>query len=316
MNKKKTQKPLLLVIGCIISLFLGIGGYSNYSDSTTTPDTIIDTSFTKQESDKKTSLDDLATTITLDAVPAYSGEAYVVINDNEPAFTKEDYTTVSFETYSDLDSLGRCGVAYANIGTDLMPTEERDSISQVKPSGWQSVKYDNVDGKYLYNRCHLIGFQLTGENANAKNLITGTRYLNIQGMLPFENMVTDYIKETHNHVLYRVTPVFDGDNLVADGVFMEAFSVEDEGEGICFFVFCYNVQPGITIDYADGSSSLAVSSDVTEEETYIINTNNKKFHKPTCSSVSQTSEKNKQTYTGSRSDLVAQGYEPCQRCNP
>lgn len=316
MNKRKTQKPLLLVIGCIISLFLGIGGYSNYSDSSVTPDTILDTSFTEQETIKETIKEISSDFVSMDDVPAYSGEAYVVINDNEPSFAKEDYTTVSFETYSDLDSLGRCGVAYANIGTDLMPTEDRDSISQIKPSGWQSVKYENVDGKYLYNRCHLIGFQLTGENANAKNLITGTRYLNIQGMLPFENMVTDYIKETDNHVLYRVTPVFEGDNLVADGVFMEAFSVEDQGEGICFFVFCYNVQPGIVIDYADGSSSLDFSSDTDKEDTYIINTNNKKFHKPTCSSVSQTSEKNKQTYTGSRSDLVAQGYEPCQRCNP
>ena len=166
-------------------------------------------------------------------------------------------TTSSFERYAPLDSLGRCGVAYANIGKDIMPTEERGSIGMVKPSGWHSIRYENVDGKYLYNRCHLIGYQLSAENANTSNLITGTRYLNIQGMLPFENMVADYIRETGNHVLYRVTPIYEGDNLVASGVLMEAYSVEDEGDGICFNVYCYNVQPGIVIDYATGASALA-----------------------------------------------------------
>ena len=175
-------------------------------------------------------------------IPVFSGAAYAVVNGNIPYFDQSDYSTESFETYSDLDSLGRCGTAFANVGTDLMPTEKRGSIGQVKPSGWQTVKYDFVDGKYLYNRCHLIGFQLTGENANERNLITGTRYMNVDGMLPFENMVADYVKETKNHVLYRVTPVFEGDNLVADGVLMEAESVEDEGDGILFCVFVYNVQ--------------------------------------------------------------------------
>ena len=198
-------------------------------------------------------------TYSLDSIPDYSGSPYVTVNDNQPYFSDSDVTTTSFESYSDLDSLGRCGVAYACVSTDTMPTEERGSIGQIKPTGWHTVKYDCIDGKYLYNRCHLIGYQLTAENANKKNLITGTRYLNVDGMLPFENMVADYIKETDNHVLYRVTPIFDSDNLVASGVLMEAESVEDKGEAICFCVFCYNVQPGVTIDYATGESTLAES---------------------------------------------------------
>ena len=195
--------------------------------------------------------------ITADNMPQYTGEPFVVVNNNVPAFTESDFTEQSFETYSELDSLGRCRVAYANVGTDLMPAEKRGSIGQVKPSGWQTVKYDNVDGKYLYNRCHLIGYQLTAENANRQNLITGTRYFNVEGMLPFENMAADYVKETGGHVLYRVTPVFQGDNLVASGVQMEACSVEDRGEELSFNVFVFNVQPGITIDYATGESRLS-----------------------------------------------------------
>lgn len=192
-------------------------------------------------------------------VPAFSDKPYVVINDNQPEFSAEDMTADAYEFYSELDSLGRCGYAMACIGKELMPTEDRGSIGQVKPSGWQTVKYDFVDGKYLYNRCHLIGFQLTGENANTRNLITGTRYLNVEGMLPFENLVADYIKETDNHVLYRVTPIFDGDNLVARGVQIEAISVEDNGEGICFNVYAYNNQPGVVIDYATGTSAVATA---------------------------------------------------------
>jgi len=283
-------------------------------------------------------------TISFSDIPAYSGSPYVAINGNEPSFAKSDFTTTSSESYSSLDSLGRCGVAFANIGKDIMPTEERGSIGQVKPTGWHTVKYDIVDGKYLYNRCHLIGYQLTAENANTKNLITGTRYLNVDGMLPFENMVADYIKETNNHVLYRVTPIFDGDNLVATGVQMEAMSVEDEGDGICFNVFCYNVQPGVSIDYATGDSELTnggaaettppattAPSQTTQspatttpsttpaeqtEQTYILNTNTYKFHYPSCSSVGQMNESNKQEYTGNRDDLIAQGYAPCGRCHP
>ena len=187
-------------------------------------------------------------------IPAYSGEPYVAINGNVPYFSDAEMTTTSFEDYSPLDSLGRCGVAYSCVGTETMPTEKRGSIGQIKPSGWHTVKYDFIDGKYLYNRCHLIGYQLTAENANEQNLITGTRALNIDGMLPFENMTADYIKETGNHVLYRVTPMFDGNDLVAKGVLIEAKSVEDNGEGILFCVFAYNVQPGVTIDYATGDN--------------------------------------------------------------
>ena len=252
-------------------------------------------------------------------IPEYNGEAYTEINDNVPDFPDDDFTSTSFETYSDLDSLGRCGGAYANIGQDLMPTEKRGSIGQVKPSGWHTVKYDNVDGKYLYNRCHLIGYELAAENANEKDLITGTRYLNTEGMLPFENMVADYIKETGNHVLYRVTPIFDGNNLVASGVQMEAESVEDKGEGILFNVFCYNVQPGISIDYATGNSSdsdTQKSSSENSKVEYILNTNSKKFHKPSCSSASSIKSKNKEIYTGSRDDLITRGYDPCKKCNP
>ena len=193
--------------------------------------------------------------VDLAAIPAYSGEPYAIVNGNIPYFTASDLTSESFEYYSDLDNLGRCSTAYASVGTDLMPTEKRGSISKVKPSGWQISKYDFVDGKYLYNRCHLIGYQLTAENANEKNLITGTRYLNVDGMLPFENLVADYVKETDNHVLYRVTPVFEGDNLVASGVLMEAESVEDEGDGVEYCVYVYNVQPGVMINYATGENA-------------------------------------------------------------
>ena len=289
-------------------------------------------------------------------VPDYSGDPYIAVNNNEPYFTADDLTTEAFENYSELDALGRCGTAYANVCLETMPTEKRGSISEVKPTGWHSVKYDNVDGKSLYNRCHLIGYQLTAENANKQNLITGTRYLNVDGMLPFENMVADYVKETNNHVLYRVTPIFTGDNLVADGVLMEGYSVEDEGDGICFCVYAYNVQPGITIDYATGDSWLsgegssngsntgssqvtkhedehqedahhdaAVQTEAYESETtapastgteYILNTNTKKFHYPSCSSVKQMKNSNKQEFTGSRDDLIAQGYDPCKKCNP
>lgn len=254
----------------------------------------------------------------LDSVPEFSGMPYVVINDNIPSFSRSELTTESYESYSELDHLGRCGVTIASIGRDIMPTEERGEIGSVKPTGWQTVKYDVVDGKYLYNRCHLIGFQLTGENANTKNLITGTRYMNVQGMLPFENMVADYIKETGNHVAYRVTPIFDGDNLLASGVHMEAYSIEDEGDGICFNVYCYNAQPKIIIDYRDGSSELAPEGETSDNSAneYVLNTNSMKFHNPSCSSVNSISDKNRKTVTKTRSELIDEGYSPCGSCNP
>ena len=242
-----------------------------------------------------------------------------------PDFSESDLSSAkAFESYSPLDSLGRCGPAFACVGPETMPTEERGDISDIQPSGWHSVSYDGVEGGYLYNRCHLIGYQLTAENDNAENLITGTRYLNIEGMLPFENLVADYIHETGGHVLYRVTPVFAGGNLVASGVRMEAESVEDRGESVLFHVFCYNVQPGIQIDYATGDSaeigapaSSAAGSEADENETtYILNTNSKKFHRPSCSQVGRIQEKNKETYTGTRAELLAQGYTPCGTCDP
>ena len=284
-----------------------------------------------------------ASSFSLSDVPAYSGKAYISVNGNVPYFTAAELTTTSFETYSDLDTLGRCGVTYACIGQDLMPTKERGSIGMVKPTGWHTVRYDDlVDGKYLYNRCHLIGYQLTGENANTQNLITGTRYLNIEGMLPFENMVADYIQETDNHVLYRVTPIFEGNNLLANGVLMEGYSVEDKGAGVSYCVFAYNVQPGIEIDYATGESKLADGAQHEEQKTatvtptpspepekqepvtgseasqadYILNTNTKKFHYPTCSSVNDMKEKNKQEFFGTRDETIALGYSPCGRCKP
>ena len=256
--------------------------------------------------------------VTLDSIPAYDGSPWVELNQNTPNFDPDDLTQEAFEEYGPLDSLGRCTTAWANVCQELMPTEDRESISSVTPTGWINREYD---GEYLYNRCHLIGFQLTGENANEQNLITGTRYLNVEGMLPFENMVADYVKETGNHVLYRVTPIFDGDNLVASGVEMEAQSVEDQGEGICFHVYCYNVQPGVTIDYATGESWPEGTEQPDAGQSgagqhYVLNTSSMKFHLPDCPGVSNMSEQNKQEYTGSREDLIARGYSPCGTCDP
>ena len=259
-----------------------------------------------------------APTVSLADVPAYSGEPFVVLNDNMPLFTNEDYTTQSYETYEDLDALNRCTLTISCIGRDLMPTEDRGNIGQVKPTGWVTTKYDFVDGKYLYNRCHLIGFQLTGENANERNLITGTRYMNVDGMLPFENMVADYVKETGNHVLYRVIPVFEGSELVARGVTMEAWSVEDNGEGICFYVYVYNVQPGVEIDYATGESRLADAVAGENEDTmeYVVNTSSGKFHLGTCSQAQSIKSENKESFNTTRSQMLAWNFEPAGCCKP
>lgn len=260
----------------------------------------------------------------LSNIPDYDGKAYVELNGNVPEFSESEKTSSeSFEEYGKLDSLGRCTYAVSCIGKDLMPTEKRGSIGSVKPSGWHISKYDFVDGKYLYNRCHLIGYQLTAENANERNLITGTRYLNIEGMLPFENDVADYIEITNNHVYYKVTPIFEGNNLVANGVQMQAYSVEDNGQGISFNVYCYNVQPGVAIDYATGdnqavasSSVRSTSSDVSDKKTYIVNTKTKKFHNPDCDGAKKMSSSNKKKYKGTRDSLISNGYSPCQKCNP
>lgn len=334
---KKLQIGILTLI---LSVTLSACGQLPATNSVDSSSTI---SYETESQAEKTLENSSEITFSIDDVASYSGQPYVAANNNVPYFLESELTTESFEVYSDLDDLGRCGVAYANICIDIMPTEERGGIGQIKPSGWHTVKHNGIiDGNYLYNRCHLIAYQLAGENANEKNLITGTRYLNTEGMLPFENMVADYVKETGNHVLYRVTPIFEGENLVASGVLMEAESVEDKGEDIQFCVYVYNVQPGIAIDYLTGESSLVKDSPVTQPvpqtapevntpsdvETpqatesepqgtaYILNTNTKKFHYPSCSSVKEMKAKNKQAYTGNREDVISQGYAPCKRCNP
>ena len=252
-------------------------------------------------------------------LPAYQNAPYTALNNNVPEFEDAEHTVDSFETYGELDSLGRCTEAVACIGLDLMPTEDRGSIGQVKPSGWQTIRYDIVDGGYLYNRCHLIGFQLSGENANEQNLITGTRYMNTKGMLPFENMVADYVKETENHVLYRVTPIFEGTELVARGVQIEALSMEDKGAGICFNVYVYNVQPGIVIDYATGHSRLdgTAPTEAPAGVIYILNTNTGKFHLPSCGHADSIKDENRLEVKGqTRDQMIQHGYSACGTCKP
>ena len=284
---------------------------------------------------------------TLNNLPEYSGAPYVALQQNKPTFTAEQQKATAFEQYSELDALGRCGPAFACVGKELMPTKERGAIGAVKPSGWQIAKYDFVDGKYLYNRCHLIGYQLTGENANVKNLITGTRALNVEGMLPFENTVADYVKSTGNHVLYRATPIFRGANLVASGVTIEALSVEDGGTGVCFYVYCYNAQPGVEINYQNGTSRAAAVIDAQSRPpksnngsglaggqsnslasgqsessaqnlvgSLVVNTSTKKIHRPSCSAIKDTKPQNKKTVTKTCAQLEAEGYAPCRLCRP
>ncbi len=322
MNKKKFKTILCGSITALCLFLTSCGSLqilqgSGNQDSDRVNQTTTETTFA--------STGQIESVDTLEEVPEYTGQPYVEINDNEPTFTEDELTADSYEEYSPLDELGRCQTAEACVGEDLMPTQKRESISSVKPTGWVNKEYDGIDGGYLYNRCHLIGFQLTGENANERNLITGTRYMNVDGMLLFENMVADYIKETDNHVMYRVTPVFEGENLVASGVLMEAESVEDHGEGVKFNVYVYNVQPGITIDYStgkavlsdtDASAGTGKTSGNTEKKMYVLNENTKKFHTPECSGVKDIKEGNKKTFTGSREELIKEGYIPCGRCKP
>lgn len=363
-NKKlKSLLSILCLIAVLFSAFNGCGS-GNISETTTEiTEATVENKITENETEanqtnnpetekseesnteketekvnKPQSVGDDNSKAVLSKIPEYSGRAYVVINDNIPSFNKYELTIKGYETYASLDSLGRCGGAVASCGREIMPKpdEERGSISAVKPSGWVQAQYDCVSGKYLYNRCHLIGWQLSAENANKRNLITGTRYMNTEGMLPFENMVADYIRETDNHVAYRITPIYDGNDLVAKGVQMEAYSVEDDGEGICFNVFCYNVQPGVKIDYTTGRSQSAESNKettkkpvavyTTEEyvETtkqqnvitgeYILNTNTKKIHKTHCHHINRMNEENKQSYNGSIDELYSQGYTTCGNC--
>lgn len=293
---KNKFKSLLLAIALVFSFT----GCSNTNTISNNQQRVVNQQEIATEENTKS---EQSNTISLENIPEYSGTAYVEINENIPEFTDEEkQNTTSFKKYSDLDFLGRCGVAFANVGQDIMPTEKREAIGMIKPSGWHTVKYPEIiKDRYLYNRCHLVGFQLVGTNADKRNLITGTRYLNVDGMLPFENQVADFVKETNYHVLYRVTPIFKDNELVARGVQMEGYSVEDKGKGICFNVYVYNVQPGITIDYVTGNSEPNTNVDInndlknnqnkinitdgnvttTETNTYILNDNTKKFHKPT-----------------------------------
>ncbi len=296
----------------IVSLLLAVLMLTACSEYKTVEQTV------SKEKETVTQYTEIANSISTDDIQPYTYYPYTTVNNNVPEFEADDYTE-SFEKYGELDSLGRCTTCFANIGSDLMPTEERGAIGSVKPTGWHIAKYNNIDGKYLYNRCHLIGYQLTAENANPNNLITGTRYLNIEGMLPFENKVAEYIKTTNNHVLYRVTPIFKDDELVARGVQMEAYSIEDNGKGIQFNVYCYNVQPGIEIDYSTGESKAVDSETETsndEKQTYIVNLNTKKFHTEDCPAVQKIKADNKKSYTGYRDNLVNNGYEPCGQCKP
>ena len=351
-DKKRRTYGFLTGLLLILSVCLTSCGNQGQTDSGKDSNTQSGTKVAAEDHSAEEKGSDSESYVTVDDVPAYSGEPYVEVNDNQPEFTEEELTTVSYEDYSELDELGRCQSAEACIGQDLMPTEARESISSVKPTGWKNKSYDTVDGGYVYNRCHLIGFQLTGENANEENLITGTRYMNVEGMLPFEDEVAAYIEETDNHVMYRVTPVFEGDDLVASGVQMQAESVEDDGVGISFNVYVYNVQPYVVIDYktgenwegdeiaepegkwADGTeadpsdsksdskinaktdSAATSKAEDTKEQTYILNKNTKKFHKPECSGAKKIKAKNKGEYTGSRQTLIDEGYEPCGNCNP
>lgn len=330
-DKKRRTYGFLTGLLLILSVCLTSCGNQGQTDSGKDSNTQSGTKVAAEDHSAEEKGSDSESYVTVDDVPAYSGEPYVEVNDNQPEFTEEELTTVSYEDYSELDELGRCQTAEACIGQDLMPTEARESISSVKPTGWRNKSYDTVDGGYVYNRCHLIGFQLTGENANEENLITGTRYMNVEGMLPFEDEVAAYIEETDNHVMYRVTPVFEGDDLVASGVQMQAESVEDDGVGISFNVYVYNVQPYVVIDYKTGENwegdeiaepegkwadgTEADPSD-SKEQMYILNKNTKKFHKPECSGAKKIKAKNKGEYTGSRQTLIDEGYEPCGNCNP
>ena len=342
---KISQKLLTLLLSLAMVLsFAGCNLDSTGSidpPSTTTSDVSENLSTdVGSESDKQTELStntDKPTgvgTVTAESVnpaliSAYNGTAYAIVNNNQPNFSATELTTTGYEKYSNLDSLGRCGVALASCGRDTMPgaNETRGNISSIRPSGWIQAKYNGISGGYLWNRCHLIGWQLSAENANRKNLITGTRYMNIEGMLTFENMVADYVRETNNHVAYRVTPIFEGNNLVCSGVQMEAYSVEDSGEGICFNVYCYNVQPGITINYASGSSTGPKSETTKPEKTtpsetvtqppteepgitdmvWIPKSGSKYHSRSSCSNMKSPTQV-------SRSEAIRRGYEPCKKC--
>ena len=357
-NRKIRHKTIAIVIAVCLMLLPCAGcqraDIKADSAGSTNAATVTDADASQTDGENNSSVDEqtehlsgdnnTAAAFTLDSVPAFSGIAYADINDDVPFFTEEELTAETFEEYWPLDELGRCTGAMACIGTELLPSETRGNISEITPTGWHSAKYDSIDGGYLYNRCHLIGYQLTGQNIEERNIITGTRYMNLEGMLPFENSVRMYVEGTGNHVLYRVRPYYRGEDLVAAGVLMEAESIEDPLVRFC--AFCYNVQPGIEIDYATGESAEAggiladeadpAADDVmiieadpaaengsaparsadSREITYILNTNTKKFHYPYCKSVRDMKEKNKRETTMTREEIIEKGYSPCKNCNP
>ncbi len=343
MRRRKIKRILwILFLLVAFSVIAGCFGYYYLSDrDSTISETGVDSADSAHNPLNALSETTEYIDIIEEAIPSFKGSPYVELNGNRPSFTEEDLTTKVFEKYSQLDALGRCGTAYANVCPETMPLEERGPIGEVHPTGWQLVNYHElVEGNYLYNRCHLIAYSLTGENANEKNLITGTRYLNTEGMQPFELQVLDYVRQTGNHVLYRVRPVFEGENLVASGVIMEGLSVEDHGKAISFCVYAYNVQPGVIIDYRTGDSRLDPDYDHSEEQKvmpetpetvdrnsaheeetatevgYVLNTNTHKFHRPSCDSVADMKDKNKVVTEESRNEIIRKGYEPCGRCKP
>lgn len=325
-GKKHAQRILIWWLALLLVFSMGLTGCMEH----------VGTKADKTTGQSQQSLD-------LKKIPAYDGAPYTEINDNKPTFTKRQLTTKEFKKYGDLDNQGRCTTAYANVSPKTLPNKRRGSIGMIKPTGWHTVRYDEiVDGKYLYNRCHLVAHELAGEDANEKNLITGTRYMNVQGMLPFENRVADYVKSTGNHVLYRVKPIFDGKDPLAKGVHMEAESVEDKGAGISFNIYCYNVQPGVHIDYHTGESyaksgeskagktqtrgqkgygAARKHTSSSKQETgarqeFVINQNTKKFHYADCPSARRILSKNRTTVKTTAEALIKQGYSPCQNCHP
>jgi DNA-entry nuclease len=297
------KKSILLVLGIIAVLFSGLWAADAVENKSPKAENAPAAAEQKQEEK---------------ALPWFSGKPFIEVNKNVPYFKESEITDKAYEHYSPLDKLGRCRAAYACLGKELMPTRSRENIGMIKPTAWQISKYDFIDGEYLYNRCHLIAFCLAGENANPKNLITGTRYMNTQGMLPFENSVCDYIKKTGNHVMYRVTPFFDGNNLLASGVLMEGYSVEDKGKGVCFNVFCYNVPPGVALNYFNGFNQLESAAQPAEDPNvinYIGNLSSLKYHRPTCDGVATMNPRNKiGIYTKAQAE--AAGFTPCGVCRP
>jgi len=347
-NDKKAFRYLLCAVLLVCCLMVSACSSSKAGPETDSTESQTSTSAETSTSEKNTAATESISaeerySIDVNAIPAFSGTPYFEVNSNIPIFDRTEKTTEAFEHYSSLDRLGRCGVAFVNVCKAIMPTVEQGDNSEVIPKGWNDAAYDFIDGSALYYRSQLIDFQLSGENANIKNLITGTRYLDIEGMQPFENKVAEYVQGTNKHVLYRVTPIYNGDNLVASGVLMEAQSVEDNGKDLSYCVYCYNAQPGVAIDYATGSSSAdgTIASPAAEaapetapaEEAapetnvqqpaqttpvhdYVLNTSTRKFHLPKCGTIKNMKDANKQLYTGSREDLINQGYSPCEKCDP